>query len=379
MDDAIISKNLNRENMSIDRLVMNDFRNILAATIEPLPGVNVFFGKNGSGKTSILEAIYFLGLGRSFRTHLAHRIIHHDANHFLLFASLNQSGQVVPVGVERFRSGEKKIRLGGETLTSLALLAKKLPLQLLTPDSHRYFHDGPKLRRQFLDWGVFHVEQLFYLQWQDFNKALKQRNAGLKQQLPLGEMSIWDNEIIKSAALFDHYRKTYIAQLQPLLIDLLQSFLPSTDLHLRYYRGWSHERELAEVLIANLTRDQQLGYTQSGPQRADLQLYAGKVPAADHLSQGQQKLAAYALHLAQGVLMQKLTNQSPIYLIDDLPSELDTEKRRLVADVLAKLQAQVFITGITIPELEDMVCINQARTFHVKHGVLEECGPGGVG
>ncbi len=358
--------------MSIDRLVMNDFRNILAATIEPLPGVNVFFGKNGSGKTSVLEAIYYLGLGRSFRTHLAHRIIHHDANQFLLFANLNQSSQMVPVGVERFRSGEKKIRLGGETLTSLALLAKKLPLQLLTPDSHRYFHDGPKLRRQFLDWGVFHVEQLFYLQWQDFNKALKQRNAGLKQQLPLGEMSIWDNEIIKSAALFDHYRKNYIAQLQPLLFDLLQSFLPSIDLHLRYYRGWSHERELAEVLTANLTRDQQLGYTQSGPQRADLQLYAGKVPAADHLSQGQQKLAAYALHLAQGVLMQKLTHRSPIYLIDDLPSELDPEKRRLVAEVLAKLQAQVFITGITIPELEDMVCINQAKTFHVKHGVLEE-------
>lgn len=357
--------------MPITHLTISNFRNLTDVSIKPASGINVFYGLNGSGKTSILEAIYFLGLSKSFRTRLLQPMIHHQAQQFLLFAHVQQAEQTLPIGVERFRNGEKKIRIAGETPSSLAPLAKQLPLQLLTPDSHRYFHDGPKQRRQFLDWGVFHVEQLFYLEWQRFQKALKQRNAGLKSQLPLREMNIWDNQITDSAILLDQYRKAYIAQLQPILSELLTHFLQLPNLQLRYFRGWSQERDLSEVLHSNFPRDQQLGYTQFGPQRADLQLYAGKFPVGDYLSQGQQKLAAYALHLGQGLLMQQLINQSPIYLIDDLPSELDAEKRRFVATVLANLQSQVFITGITYSELQDMVGVNQNQMFHVERGSIE--------
>lgn len=357
--------------MPITQLIINHFRNLNALTIEPQAGINIFYGQNGSGKTSILEAIYFLGLGRSFRTSLVQRIIHHDAQQLLLFASLQYQDRIQPIGVERSRQGDKKIRLNGETITSLAPLAKQLPLQLLTTESHRYFHDGPKPRRQFLDWGVFHVEPSFHTTWQQYQKALRQRNASLKSHLPQREIEVWNPEIIHLSTLFDEYRKNYIAQLQPILTQLLSTVLPETDLHLRYSRGWSQERDLDEVLSSTLLRDQQLGYTQYGPHRADLQLYAEKTPVCDFLSQGQQKLAAYALHLAQGLLLQKCTAQSPIYLIDDLPSELDPEKRRFVTSILTQLRSQVFITGITLPELSDMVPANHpTRMFHVEHGQI---------
>ncbi len=351
------------------QLVINQFRNLTAVVLEPQAGINIFYGQNGSGKTSILEAIYFLGLGRSFRTHLVPRIIQHDANQFTLFAQLQHENQIQPVGVERSRQGEKRMRINGETVTSLAPLAKQLPLQLLTTESHRYFHDGPKPRRQYLDWGVFHVEPGFYSMWQQFQKVLKQRNAGLKSQLNAREVGVWNPELIRLSNTFDQYRKDYIAQLQPILTSLLAIVLPEVDqLTLRYFRGWSRERDFAEVLSESLARDQQLGYTQYGPQRADLQLYADKTPVCDDLSQGQQKLAAYALHLAQGLLLQKITQQSPIYLIDDLPSELDPEKRRFITHILTELHAQVFITGITQEELSNMIPLDQVQMFHVEQG-----------
>lgn len=354
--------------MPMTQLIINQFRNLIAVTIEPQTGVNIFYGQNGSGKTSILEAIYFLGLGRSFRTHLAQRIIHHDANQLLIFAQVCQGNQTQAVGVERSRQGEKRIRINGESITSLASLAKQLPLQLLTTESHRYFHDGPKPRRQYLDWGVFHVEPAFYAAWQQFQKALKQRNASLKNRLPLREVDIWNHEIVQLSAVFDYYRQNYVAQLQPILAHLLATVLPESDLHLRYFRGWSQEKDLASILADSFSRDQQLGYTQYGPQRADLQLYSGKIPVGDALSQGQQKLAAYALHLAQGILLQRLTAQNPIYLIDDLPSELDSEKRRFITSILTQLNAQVFITGITQFELADMLPGQSVQMFHVEQG-----------
>jgi DNA replication and repair protein RecF len=353
--------------MPISKLVINQFRNIISTAIEPQVGINVFYGQNGSGKTSILEAIYFLGLGRSFRTHLNQRIINQHADQFLLFAHIQNDEELIPVGMERSRQGDKKIRINGETVTSLSPLARQLPLQLLTTESHRYFHDGAQPRRQFLDWGVFHVEPAFYSIWQRLQKALKQRNAGLKNQVSAGELTIWTREIVESATYIDQYRKNYIACLQPILADLLQQVLPELSLHLRYSRGWTQDKTLDEVLASHLLRDQQLGYTQYGPQRADLQLFSEKTPVADALSQGQQKLAAYALHLAQGILLQKLNLRSPIYLIDDLPSELDSEKRRFVADILTQLRAQVFITGISPEELINMLS-TQPRMFHVEQG-----------
>ncbi len=360
--------------MPIDQLLIDNFRNLIKIQLNPQPGINIFYGQNGSGKTSLLEAIYFLGLGRSFRSHLIQRIIHQHAEQFLLLAQLKQDHQTISIGMERSRHGDKRIRLNGEFIHSLAPLAQHLPLQLLTSDSHRYFHEGPKPRRQFLDWGVFHVEHGFYPHWILFQKALKQKNAGLKSNLPYSQIEIWDREIIPLAHLFDQYRKKHVESLQIIFAELINSFLPEIPLHLRYSRGWPEDKNLDELLITHRIRDQQLGYTYYGPQRADLTVYTEKTPVSDILSQGQQKLAAYALHLAQGILLQRLINRSPIYLIDDLPSELDSTKRKFVAEILSKLQAQVFITAINLHDLSEMIPLNEAQLFHVEHGQITGSG-----
>jgi DNA replication and repair protein RecF len=352
--------------MHIDQFIIHQFRNIKSLTIEPEPGINVFYGQNGSGKTSILEAIYFLAFGRSFRTHLLPRIVQHECDSFSVFALLNKkSPDEIRLGVERSISGEKKLRLNGELIHSLASVAKAMPLLLLTTESHRYFHDGPKGRRQWLDWGVFHVEHRFYETWQLFSKSLKQRNAALKRGLSNSEVTVWDHEIAHCAALLDQYRQNYIDSLRPLFTEIAATFnLPS--LRLKYVRGWSKDKDLRELLLADLSKDRLLGYTKQGPHRADLLVYADQFPVGDFLSQGQQKSAAYALHLSQGMLLKTKLTRSPIYLIDDLPSELDPQKRKLIATVLADLKSQIFITGITREELADLVQLDQVKLFHVE-------------
>ncbi len=355
----------------ISSLQVTGFRNLRSVSFKPAHRFNIFYGQNGAGKTSVLEAIYYLGSGRSFRTSLSARLIQEDEDRFSLFAQLLAETGEIPVGVERSVDGSRRIRYNGEKIASVAPIAQQLPIQLISTDSYRYFHDGPKTRRQFLNWGLFHVEPSFFSLWQQLLKLLKQRNAALKAKRPLRELSVWTDDLVSVSEKIDTLRKKYIEQLQPVLGRLLTALLPENNrLNLKYSKGWDEDKSFSESLEAYFYKDQAIGYTSSGPQRADLQLYINDVPAQDHLSQGQQKLAAYALYLAQGTLLQELAGKRPIYLIDDLPSELDPDKRKCITKILAKLESQVFITGITTDELKDVIQLKDAQLFHVKHGEL---------
>ncbi len=354
--------------MLISSLQVTGFRNLQSIDFKPSSQFNVFYGQNGAGKTSILEAIYYLGLGRSFRTSLSARLIQKDTSGFSLFARLLNETTEIPVGIERLLDGSRRIRYNGEKIASVAPLAQQLPIQLISTDSYRYFHDGPKIRRQFLNWGLFHVKPSFFPLWQRLLQLLKQRNAALKAKQPLNELSIWNADLIDVSEQIDALRIEYVSQLQPVLDGLLSRLLSTKSLNLSYLRGWDQAQDYASSLETHFYKDQAIGYTSTGPQRADLQLFINDTPAQDHLSQGEQKLAAYALYLAQGLLLQELSGKAPIYLIDDLPSELDPEKRICITNILSELQTQVFITGITTFELKDVIKLENAQVFHVEHG-----------
>lgn len=356
--------------MPITVLNVHNFRNLSQVQIPASSGINLIYGQNGSGKTSLLETIYYLGLGRSFRTRLAEHIIKKDSDTLAVSAQIVLENQQHSIGIERRRDGHRRIHLNGEPVKSILPLAQLLPLQLMNTHSYRFFHDGKKTRRQFLDWGVFHVEQSFYSCWQRVEQLLKQRNAALKSGHSLRELSIWDAELCDLANRIDNYRKNYLTELIPMAQQLMQRLIGNIEFDIRYERGWDEEKDLATALHNNFYRDRKIGYTQLGPQRADLQVLVLNSPAQDHLSQGQQKLAAYALQIAQGTLLKEKVAISPIYLVDDLPSELDPDKRNKISKELLALNTQVFITGITLEDMQDLLSNQSANVFHVKHGQL---------
>lgn len=351
----------------ITSIKIDQFRNLTAVDITLASHFNLFFGQNGAGKTSLLEAIYYLGMGRSFRTHLPQRLIQDSTDSFSVFIAINEGKQSIPLGVECRKRGDRRLKMDYDAISNWSLLAKRLPLCLLSSISYQFLSDGPKVRRQFLDWILFHVEPTFFPAWKRIQRILKQRNAALKAQLQLKEITCWDEALTQDAEHIDKLRQKIALEFNAIFQGILKHFLPEYVLMPHYYRGWSEGNTISELLSAHLKLDLQRGYTQIGPQRADFRFSIRTLPAQDILSQGQQKLVTYALYITQGLLLKEKTLVSPIYLIDDLIAELDINKRKCVVNLLTQLESQVFITGINPLDLEVPASTSM---FRVKRGSI---------
>lgn len=352
----------------LSSLKIQNFRNLTEIDLELNPRINLFYGNNGSGKTSLLEAIHFLGLARSFRTHLNSRLIQNTHEEFSIHGLVSQENIVLPIGIQRSNQHEGKIRVGGKNELSPLALAKALPLQFVDGEAHHLLLGGSKSRRHFLDWGVFHVEHSFISAWQKVTQALKQRNAALRSRLSSDQIKLWENELVSGANELHRCRNHYMEKFLPEFANVQQQLLPESNITVHYHKGWSQEQPLDEILARSRGRDTELGYTQFGPQRADLLFKINQKPAHDMLSQGQQKALTYALRLTQGILLTKLTSKACIYLIDDMPSELDKNKQLLISGLLANLNSQIVITGIHQNDLAGLFPANITTMFHVEHG-----------
>jgi len=190
-------------------------RNLLDASLDPAPGFNWFTGDNGSGKTSILEAIQCLSVGHSFRTRKVKELIHVKHEEFLLTCEIQDpsNNRQHRCGLQRHRDGTTELRFDYEPVRSMAAITQLLPVKALTPDSHRLIQDGPSGRRQFIDWGTFHVEHLFFDTWKQFRRTLSQRNQALRLNAPDSEVKSWDEQLIESGSRLDQMRKAYLEKL----------------------------------------------------------------------------------------------------------------------------------------------------------------------
>ena len=361
--------------MSLSRISVTGVRNLQPVTLSLSPRINILYGDNGSGKTSLLEAIHLLGLARSFRSTRLNPVISHELSACTVFGVVETSSQQSSaLGISRDRSGEVRIRIDGRNVRSASELAATLPLQLINPDSFRLLEGAPKLRRQFMDWGVFHVEPRFLGAWQRLQQALRQRNSWLRHgTLDGASQAAWTRELVTASDEIDGFRRAYIQALKPVFETTLGALSDVQGLQLSYYRGWDKDRSLDQVLDASIERDRLLGHTQAGPQRADLRLRVQGHNAVDVLSRGQQKLVVCALRIAQGHLVSEARRGQCIYLVDDLPSELDEVHRRALCELLELLDCQVFITCVDSAVLRagwrDDTPVSM---FHVEHGVITQ-------
>jgi DNA replication and repair protein RecF len=367
--------------VSLAELIVDDVRCIERAELRLHPGHNLIWGGNGSGKTSLLESIFLLGRGRSFRTRNSERLIRHGRDRLVVFGRTGpdvdsvgknpdaSSTSVLPghsVGVQVSRAEGTVARIGGASAKSLTELTQVFPVQIIDPGIHKLIEEGGYRRRRWMDWGVFHVEPRFGDWWVRYTRALKQRNAALRTQPE--QAGAWDPELGRLGELIAEARQRFVEALLP---HFQKTVLALSDLEpeLHYFKGWAQDVTLADALGASKARDELKRVTHSGPHRCDIVLRMSGKPAREVLSRGQQKLVAVALTLAQLTLLQTTTPTKPTLLLDDPAAELDGDHLHRFIDQVTQLRSQLVLTSL---HPESLLFGTPDRLFHVEQGRVRQ-------
>lgn len=377
--------------MALVKLQTQHFRNLAPDAVTFSPSFNLLYGANGSGKTSVLEAIGYLGLGRSFRVTRHQAVVAHGQQKLTVFGALdhglgndhrspplNSDSLAHRLGISRdVALKETLLRVDGEPVRNLSLLARHMPVSVIDPGVFDIVAGGPGKRRQFLDWLVFHVEPSFSSVWQQCQRVTSQRNKMLRNgKLDEALLRVWDAQYVALAEKLSDARAAVFKQFKA-AFDLVLEELHAdwTDgLKLEFYPGWDRSKSLADVLKAHREQECRMGHTLYGPNRADLRLKLGGRPVAETFSRGQQKTLVILMKIAQGKVLSDLGKQVT-FLLDDINAELDVRHQRMLARKLQALRCQVFITSIEHPEPDVLWAEGEApeyRMFHVEHGKLTE-------
>ncbi|HLT13703.1 MAG TPA: DNA replication/repair protein RecF [Marinobacter sp.] len=376
--------------MALVKLQTQYFRNLEPEPVGFSPSFNLLYGANGSGKSSVLEAIGYLGLGRSFRVTRHQAVVTHGQTKLTVFGALDQgldqaqeltgpqNHPVHRLGISRdIASKETSLRVDGEAVRSMSALAMRLPVSVIDPGVFDIVAGGPGKRRQFLDWLVFHVEPSFSSSWQQCQRVTSQRNQTLRNgRIDESLMRVWDNQFGTLAESLSDTRERVFRQFklafEEVLLELDAGW--TEGLKLEFYPGWDRCHSLVQVLKDHREQERRMGHTLYGPNRADIRLKFGGRPVAETFSRGQQKTLVILMKIAQGKVLSDLGKQVT-FLLDDINAELDVRHRIMLARKLQDLRCQVFITSIEHPEPDVLWADGQApeyRMFHVEHGKLTE-------
>lgn len=352
--------------MFIERIQVQNVRNLSNIVIEPNPFINIFVGPNASGKTAFLEAIYILSRGKSFRTARLSEVVQHEQSSLLINATLRkQNGNYVNTGLEKAKA-KKTIHYNNSIVRKVSEQAKNIPLLLVAPDSHRLIAGDPKQRRHWLDWAMFHVKPDYLDIWKDYHRSLRHRNALLKKLRPEeDQLSGWEKAMADAAEKINMSRIDYLAKMQILMEVMLKDGDISNN-KICYRGGWKKGTALIDCLKMERETDSQFGYTRSGIHRADIDFLTEEKLISSVCSRGQTKHYIACLVLAQLQLLESETGQKPLFLIDDFSAEIDSKTRAVLVDRLLDLGVQVFITTT---ELDPTLIDSKKHTaFHVERG-----------
>ena len=351
--------------MKLQRLTLTGFRNFSGASVTFGPCLNWIIGSNGSGKTSILEAIHFLASGHSFRRGGTDSLRKAEEEETILFGQV-VNGSEQRIGI-RLSSSGREIRHNGEVVRGFGSVAGILKTVHFIPESHRLADGGPRERRRFMDWGLFHVEPSYLALARRYTRALQQRNRWLRK-VPEGP-DPWQEELARTGEAVADRRGEYVARLEPWAEQIYPQIGGFGLLGLELRRGWGSGQDLASALARDRARDRP--GTGVGPHRGDLRLTLDGMPVQERASRGQQKLVVLALRLAQLALAQVETGDAPLFLLDDLGSELDEERRQAVFGLLEDYGEQIFVTATDPSVLPPTQGNLGTVAFHLQSGSIE--------
>ncbi|WP_020393647.1 DNA replication/repair protein RecF [Thiolinea disciformis] len=358
--------------MWLESLSVENCRALQQVSLDLSPQFNVFSGDNGSGKSSLIEALCILSRGRSFRTPRIAEVIRQDATALTIAGRVKTDDlQTYPLGIHK-TTRQTRIRINHQDIYQQAELSRHLPVTVIHPDTIDLAGGSPVQRRALLDWLAFYAEPEFHRDWRAYQRILKQRNSCLRELSQRYALPYWTNELIQLQPKFNRYRQQALLALQESLKNLAVLLEPLGCVQLYLSTGFPSQVDNvdADTLEQFFKEKQDMelrhGVSLYGAHRGDLMIHLDEQAAARTASRGQLKILGIALLLAQSNAITQDITKRGIIAIDDLASELDSLNQQRLYQVLSQSSQQLMITGTRPPP--DHFLPNQTRLFHVEHG-----------
>lgn len=360
----------------LQHIAIQHCRLIQQAAVNLSPTVNFLTGANGSGKSSFLEALCVLSRGRSFRTHRITDLINQQAETITVTGRLLDDVLETSyrLGIAKQRNGQTRIRINHVDVSQQAELSSHLPLTLIHPDSLDLIAGSPVQRRSLLDWLAFYREAEFQLEWKNYQRILKQRNACLRDLKQRYALTDWTKQLIQAQPKLYQFRLRATEALIAALNSVSLLYQSIGQIQIKLHTGFPAQVDPTNLQVLQgfyqARQEQELRYGMSlyGAHRGDLLITINGEPAMRRAARGQLKLLGIALLLAQSEAISTNEAKRGIIAIDDLAAELDVDNQYLLAQVLQKTQKQLIITGTRQPLPEFLP--TDAHLFHVEQGQI---------
>lgn len=374
--------------MKLHEIELANFRNIASLTLLPGGGINVIYGDNAQGKTNLMEAVWLFTGNSSFRGAKTGELIRfeQEESRLAIRFSDRQREQKASLALGTANGSlRRKILLNGVELKTAAELNGSFYAVVFSPSHLSLIQDGPKYRRRFLDIAIAEIKPQYETHLTQYEKLVEQRNALLKNACLYPDLEanidVWDLQLARAGTILSLYRGDYVRRLRSIAAEIYQGLSSARERFDVRYESTVFGGEIDAVtayeerwvdayynrLKAEFSADVKQGFTGLGPHRDDLELLVDGIPVKTYGSQGQQRSSVIALKLSEAKLLQKVTGEDPVMLLDDVMSELDVSRQSYILNHLKGMQ--VFITCC---DPSNAMRLETGRIFRMEQGRLLE-------